>query len=266
MNTSRLPLETNAGSGLCHPQYLQVQGEPLREYFAFAPPGSEASPPLVLVHGISRNAAEMIMRFSGDAERHKVPLIAPLFRKESYGMYQQLLDRRSGIRSDKALFDILADVEARWGVRTQRFHLFGFSGGGQFAHRFAFLHPRRLLSCVPVSAGWYSWPDEQLEWPLGLSRAPAAEVDCTALQQLPMHVLVGARDTRSDEALRRSAAIDAVQGVSRVERAERFCAAMRDRHVNPNCTLTVLPGVGHSFDSAYEAGVVQHVFELTGTY
>lgn len=262
MTAAHLPLRKDAALGVCHVQYLRLSGEPLREYFVFVPPESEASPPLVLVHGISRNAAEMVMRFSADAERHKVPLIAPLFRKESYGMYQQLLDRRSGVRADEALFDILADVEARCGVAGQRFHLFGFSGGGQFAHRLAFLHPHRLLSCIPTSAGWYTWPDDQLKWPLGLAQPPAAEMDWRMLRQLPMHVLVGDRDTRSDETLRRSAGIDAVQGVSRVERAERFSTAMREWRVNPNCTLTVLPDVGHSFDSAFQAGVVEHVFEL----
>lgn len=264
MSASLMPLESDTVSEVCHPQYLQLPGEPIREYFAFVPRGSEGSPPLVLVHGISRNAAEMILRFGAEAERYKVPLVAPLFRKGNYGMYQQLLDRRSRVRGDEALFEILSDVEARWGVPTQRFHMFGFSGGGQFAHRFAFLHPRRLLSCVPVSAGWYSWPDDQLEWPLGLSGAPVSELDVATLAQLPMHVLVGDRDTRSDEALRRGEVIDAVQGVSRLERAERFCAALRDSRVSPNCTLAVLPGVGHSFDMACQAGVVQHVFELTG--
>lgn len=247
-----------------HPQYVQLAGEPLREYFAFVPPGSEASPPLVLVHGISRNAAEMVMRFCTQAERRKVPLIAPLFRKGPFGMYQQLVDRRCGVRADEALFDILDDVQARWRVPTRTFDLFGFSGGGQFAHRFAFLHPRRLSSCVAASAGWYSWPDNELKWPLGLAEAPTAEVDLGALQDLPFHVLVGDRDTQSDDALRRSDVIDAIQGVSRAERAERFCAVMRERQVNPNCTLTVLPGVGHSFDSACRAGVVQSVFELIG--
>lgn len=262
MNGVRLALEGHARPELCHPQYVQLRGEPLREYFAFVPPGSEASPPLVLVHGISRNAAEMVMRFRAHAERRKVPLVAPLFRKEAFGMYQQLVDRRSGVRADEALFDILDDVQARWQVPTDKFHLFGFSGGAQFGHRLAFLHPRRLLSCVVVSAGWYSWPDDQLKWPLGLAQAPTTELDLGALQDLPIHVLVGDRDTQSDETLRRSKVIDAIQGVGRVERAERFCGALRDHGVNPNCALTVLPGVGHSFDSASVAGVVERVFEL----
>ncbi len=259
------PVESDAALEPCHPQYVQLPGEPLREYFAFVPPGSEDSPPLVLVHGISRNAAEMVMRFRSHAEQRKVPLVAPIFRKEAFGMYQQLVDGRSGVRADEALFDILEDVQARWRVPTGKFHLFGFSGGAQFAHRFAFLHHRRLLSCVPASAGWYSWPDNQLKWPFGLSEAPAPGLDLSALKDLPMHVLVGGSDTQSDEALRRSDKIDAIQGVSRVERAERFCAAMRERQVNPGCTLTVLPEVGHSFDSACQAGVVQRVIELIGS-
>lgn len=263
MKVVRLPLR-ETGSDRRHPHYAQVGGEPLREYFAYVPPGGEASPPLVLVHGISRNAAEMVMRFSAHAERCKVPLIAPLFRKQAFGMYQQLVDRRSGVRADDALFNILEDVHARWLVPTRKFHIFGFSGGGQFAHRFAFLHPDRLLSCIAVSAGWYSWPDNRLDWPLGLAGAPTTELDLRALHDLPIHVLVGDRDTRSDESLRRSDTIDGLQGVSRTERAERFCAAMRDRGVNPNCSLSLLPDVGHSFEWASEAGLAERVFEIIG--
>ncbi len=264
MNAARQPLAGVAAPERCHPQYVQLSGAPLREYFAFVPPGSEAFAPLVLVHGISRNAAEMVMRFSAHTGRPMPPLIAPLFRKETFGMYQQLVDRRTGVRADQALFDILDNVQARWRIPTGKFHVFGFSGGGQFAHRLAFLQHRRLLSCVAVSAGWYTWPSDELKWPLGLADAPTAELDSGSLQDLPMHVLVGDRDTRSDEALRRSAVIDAIQGVSRVERAERFCAAMRERRMDSNCTLTVLPGVGHSFDSACKGGVVQRVYELIG--
>jgi poly(3-hydroxybutyrate) depolymerase len=46
----------------------------------------------------------------------------------------------ANIRSDLALIDILADVRRRSGIRTPKIHITGFSGGAQFAHRFAFYH------------------------------------------------------------------------------------------------------------------------------
>ena len=64
-------------------QFVRLPGEPAREYYAFTPATLRAgAEPLVLVHGISRNAAEMVLRFSELASQCGVPLIAPLFRQE----------------------------------------------------------------------------------------------------------------------------------------------------------------------------------------
>lgn len=248
----------------CFPGHLRLPGTPPREYYAFVPPGSEGRAPLVLVHGISRNAAEVVTRFAALSEALQVPLIAPVYRKEHYGMYQQVLDQRRRTRADHALFDILRDASTRWQLDCNRFHLCGFSGGGQFAHRFALLHPRRLLSCIPVSSGWYSWPDDRLSWPLGLARAPGSAIDAAGVALLPIHVIVGDRDTRSGEALRRSPVLDALQGSNRVERAQRWCEAMKLSGLGPNCSLTLLPGAHHSFRSADRHGLVQLAFSLLG--
>ena len=250
--------------GWPHPQHVRLQGDVPREYYALVPAGSEDSPPLVLVHGISRNAAELVTRFAAAAERFKVPLIAPLYRKNHYGMYQQLVDRRSRRRADDALFDILRDASARWGLQDHRFHLFGFSGGAQFAHRFALLHPGRLLSCIPVSAGWYCWPDQSLNWPGGLARAPGPTVDARERARVPIHLVVGSRDIHSGESLRRNESLDALQGTNRLQRARRWCAAVRATGLSPGCSLTILPGARHSFNSAYQRGLVPLVFELLG--
>jgi pimeloyl-ACP methyl ester carboxylesterase len=49
-----------------------------------------------------------------------------------------------GILFDLVLLAMFEKVAARWHIRTDRFALHGFSGGGQFAHRFLLLHPDRL--------------------------------------------------------------------------------------------------------------------------
>jgi pimeloyl-ACP methyl ester carboxylesterase len=246
-----------------HPTYLRLGGAPCREYYSLIPPGSERLAPLVLVHGISRNAAELVIRFAPFAEKFGVPLIAPLFRKAEYGMYQQMLDQQAQAQSDVALFDILDDARLRWGLDVARFALFGFSGGGQFAHRFAILHPDRLTACMPASAGWYTWPDESVQWPHGLGGAPRA-IDREALRRLPIHVIVGERDTEMDEALRRSRKIDGLQGLHRLERARRWHQAMQASGLAPLCTLSILEGARHSFDSAYRRGLVRLVSSLLG--
>ncbi|MFC7538118.1 hypothetical protein ACFQPG_12220 [Sphingomonas sp. GCM10030256] len=247
-----------------HPQYHRIPGSPAREYFVLVPSSArKGSIPLVLVHGISRNAIELILRFTEGAADFGVPLIAPLFRQDVYGAYQQVVDRRRQLRADDALFDILAQVAARWPISGDKVDLFGFSGGAQFAHRFALLHPERVRTCVPVSAGWYSWPDEAIDWPLGLRDAPEP-INQEAVARLALHIIVGQRDTRADESLRRRPDLDLLQGKDRVKRARRWYKAMRESGLNADCSLTILPRTRHNFDVAQRRGLVALTYSLLG--
>ena len=254
--------------GSARMQFLRLPGEPDREYYAFVPP--EAAPgaePLVLVHGISRNAPELVLRFAELASRHGVPLIAPLFRQETWGQYQQAHDRKRGLRADLALCDILDDAARRLGLATGRVALFGFSGGGQFAHRFALLHPRRVRACVPVSAGWYTLPDPALAWPLGLKGMPGSGPNPgldPAVAEVPFHLVVGQRDTGSDDALRHDPEIDRLQGTDRRSRARAWRKALREAGWNRHGSLTVLPRTRHNFACAHRRGLAQTVFRLLG--
>ncbi len=242
------------------PVHVRFGGPPERQYYAYVPHGSDRRTPLVVVHGISRNAAELVMSFGPLADQLGVPLIAPLFVKNAYGMYQQLADIRSGVRSDLALLDILEDARLRWDLTVDGVALFGFSGGGQFVHRFALLHPERVSVCIPVSSGWYCWPDPGLGWPFGLRDAPGP-IDAERVARVRMHVMVGARDRQDDEALRHGPEIDPLQGRDRVERARRWHAAMQASGMSSDCTLTLLKGARHSFLSAHRRGLVPLVFD-----
>lgn len=245
------------------PRFLRLPGQPEREYYLLLPtnlrPGAE---PLVLVHGISRNAPELVLRFAELANRLGVPLIAPLFRRESFGQYQQVIDPRGGQRSDLALLDILDDASSRFGLSARQVALFGFSGGAQFAHRFALLHADRVRTCVPVSAGWYTMPDPELTWPLGLAQSPIPIHPQS--QSIPFHVIVGQRERDDDDALRRNHELDALQGENRRARARNWHRALRKAGWSRASSLTVLPRTRHNFSCAHRNGLIETVFRLIG--
>lgn len=246
------------------PQFVRLPGTPACEYYVYVPPDVRpGAEPLVLVHGISRNAAELVLGFSGLARQHGVPLIAPLFRQEEWGQYQQLKDRKRGLRADLALQDILDDAAQRFDLSTGRVALFGFSGGGQFAHRFAMLHPGRVRACVPVSAGWYTLPDTGLAWPLGLADAPGIPADARP-DEVPFHIVVGERDNAQDDALRRDEAIDRLQGHDRRARAESWHRALKQAGWSRHGSLTVLSRARHNFACANRRGLAGTVFGLLG--
>lgn len=251
-----------AGSGTAEMVFLRCPCEAGHEYFAWTPPGPPCAT-LVLVHGISRNAAELVARFLPAAREHGVALIAPLFPAARHGQYQQIASQPEDRTADLALLAIVEDAASRLGTQRE-FRLFGFSGGAQFAHRFAILHPQRVQACIPVSAGWYCWPDAAMEWPLGWRGAPRGPVDVATLANVPFHVIVGSRDTESDESLRRDPLTDSLQGGHRKARARAWFKAMRRAGLNSHGSLTVLPRTRHKFASAERNGLVGTVFTLLG--
>ncbi|WP_339915286.1 hypothetical protein [uncultured Brevundimonas sp.] len=245
-------------------------GEPVRECFVYVPRGADASSPVVtLIHGITRNAAEHVFRFRAKSDRTGAILIAPLFVREAFGQYQQVMDKPTRPRADEALFDMLDAVATDTGVSVERFYMFGFSGGAQFAHRFMMMHPERITSIAIAAAGWYTFPTTDLPYPLGIGSCPIPEhsFDPDRFLAVPRHVLVGARDVGRDEAFRTSRKLDQLQGDNRLARARNWFAAMeRETHQRgiraAPSSLTVLDGISHSFTDAAEHGALaETVFE-----
>ncbi len=218
------------------------------------PPGQ---PVLVSVHGISRNAAEHALRLAAAPELADCTIIAPLFEAGHFGRYQQLHPGGPGGRANEALLRLLDRLEHDGLISSGRLMLTGYSGGAQFAHRFAAFHPDRVERVAPVAAGWYLWPDQALAWPLGTgalpSGMPAARLE--ALLRLPIDVICGSRDRRGGE-MRNTPEIDALQGRTRIGRARRWVAAMQALAqrlgLPPQVRLHELDGAGHDFGAAVE--------------
>ncbi len=222
-----------------------------------------AAPTLVVIHGISRNAAEMATRFAWHPEFSGVNIIAPLFDRERFGKYQQLLlDSPSQTRSDAALFSLLDALGSSHGIDTQRVLLFGFSGGAQMAHRLAMLYPQRVRALCVVAAGWYLMPDPALPYPYGLKDGPAqADQPCTALS-VPIRVMVGNHDRRTDPNVRMDPLIVTHQGTNRLRRARSWALALRQQaraqNIAHDVEMIVLQGGTHDFrQCVFEAGLIE---------
>ena len=238
--------------------FCETPGPARRQFFLFRPVTERVRAPLVVsVHGISRNAAAHVYRFMAEAERYGLVIAAPLFTKEGSGQYQQLEDPKTGFRSDHALLDI-ADAAARLsGASADKLLLFGFSGGAQFAQRFVLAHPKRVQSAVMAAAGWYTFPLANKRYPYGLDTEAAKldlKLDVTGAAGVRQHVLVGEYDTERDASLRQTKDIDALQGLNRVERGQRWVEAMAAMNPQAAPSFTIMPGVGHSFSTCVEVG------------
>ena len=220
------------------------------------------TPPIVAVHGIARNAREQASLLAREAAARGHLVIAPHFDAERWKHYQRLGKKR---RTDLALISLLADVRADYPILAGDIVLSGFSGGAQFAHRFALLHPRLVRRLIVTAAGWYTFPSDA-PYPYGLSDRPGSiarwgETFAANLDQfleLPIEAAVGAFDNAADATLRRGEAIDRAQGVGRLSRATRWVEALqataRARGIDPRIRLHVLPDCAHDFAMCVRIG------------
>ncbi len=157
-------------------------------------------PLLIAVHGSGRVAESYRNAFRDFAEHHDVIVLAPLFPcgvgdPEDQSGYKFLhLDE---IRFDRVLLAMIEQVRRRYAVRARRVLLFGYSGGGQFAHRFFYCHPESLLAVSIGAPGVVTLLDEDRPWWLGvggLGKAMGCEPDYDAMRAVPVQLVIGAND------------------------------------------------------------------------
>lgn len=212
-------------------------------------------PPLVAVHGIRRDARQQAELFARRANALGRPVIAPWFTDQEWPRYQQVIRRG---RADLALIALMEALSAEGICRTSDFELAGFSGGAQFAHRFAMMHPQLINRLTVTSAGWYTFPDST-QFPYGLSARTDGPDPWSAVTEdrirrflaIPTQVCVGADDTLRDANLRSGDRIDAQQGENRLIRGIRWAQALRraaqERGLPRRAAFFALSACGHRF-------------------
>ena len=236
-------------------------------YFPRSMPASTRA--LVSVHGIARNAMEHALLFATEAERHGVAIVAPMFSERRFRGYQTLRKRRHHFAPEQAFERMLEELAQLSGLDLGRLSLFGYSGGAQFAHRFAMIRPERVARLSVGAAGWYSFPDDAIAYPQGIADPPSRlpRIDLDAFLRIPVQVLVGDADLQRDEALNQKPEIDQRQGLTRVERGRRWVEALQKaaqlRGLASKASFQLLPGVAHSFsDAVVQCGMDRAVFDF----
>jgi poly(3-hydroxybutyrate) depolymerase len=203
-------------------------------------------PLTVVVHGTQRMAERYRDAYRGFAEEHETVVLAPLFPagigepSDLHG-FKRLSFR--GIRFDRVLLDIVDEVAQRYRVDATRFALHGFSGGGQFVHRFAYLHARRLSALSIGAPGRVTRIDPRVPWWPGtadLRERFGVDLDLDALRTVPVQMIVGAEDTETWEIAEPGVAAG---GDTRVERL----TSLRDNFEahGIGVRLDVVPGLAH---------------------
>ncbi|MFN4129286.1 MAG: hypothetical protein ACK4GC_05650, partial [Paracoccaceae bacterium] len=228
--------------------------------------------PLVVLHGISRNADELVELFQPEAERSGRKIVVPHFCEKIWPDFQR---PSRNARPDQALLALLSDIAVLDPSFDGPVDLFGYSGGAQRAHRFAMLYPQKVGTLNLAAAGWYCLPDTSMAYPYGLGADATSDAltwarrhdhAMPAYLRLAVRVFVGTQDTVRDASLRQNPDLDRIQGRTRIARAEtyveRFRAAALARGIVPDIALTRLPGVTHDVAKAIaQADLARRVTE-----
>lgn len=210
---------------------------------------------MVIVHGSRRMAQQECQAFADFADRHGLLLLAPLFpmgvaHAEDTEGYK--LIRLDGIHYDELLLAMIDEVAACYPVDTERFFLHGFSGGGQFAHRFFYLYPERLWAVSIGAPGSVTLLDEERPWWVGTANVKAAcgrDIDTRALQEVSVGLVIGEDDTDPgdvrlmDGSQRTMPGIDAA-GDNRMQRLRALHASLSKSGIT--AAFDVVPGVAHN--------------------
>ena len=224
------------------------------------PPGVSASAPIVFVmHGVGRDADRYLAEWAPLAAQHGLVLVVPEFTKDAFpgadaynlGATQDADGRLKPREAwSYAVIESAFDaVRAREKLVAPNYLLYGHSAGAQFVHRFVMLGAgRRMKLAVAANAGWYAFPDAQIDWPYGLRRAPG-EPAVAAVLSAPLTVLIGDADTDpNSSSLRHTPEADA-QGRHRFERGQAYYRAAQKTSAAFGVPLAwscaIAPGLGH---------------------
>lgn len=164
-----------------------------------------ALPLVVIVHGTGRAGPQYRDAFASFAEEHGCVVLAPIFPAgidDPEDLHNFKFIEYHGIRFDRVLLAIVDEVAQRYGLAADRFCMHGFSGGGQFAHRFFYLHPGRLAGVSIGAPGRITRLDDALPWWLGTGGFAdkfGAAPDLDAMRRVPVQMVVGDRDVETWE-------------------------------------------------------------------
>ena len=222
---------------------------PGQRFFLYVPKGYDGQARLrllVVMHGAGRRAEEYAGEFTDFADRHRYMILAPLFPRGE--RYQHLgIGEDDVIRADLRLLDLVDEIGGRYNVETATFDLFGFSAGGQFAHRFMYVHPGRLRAVVIAAPGTVTLPSIRDRWPGGvadLGTLTNVRFDLAQVWRVRPMLIVGEDDV-DDENLNESEEANRF-GQTRLQRARALHAAWLEARIHHE--YVEVPGLGHELD------------------
>jgi pimeloyl-ACP methyl ester carboxylesterase len=230
-----------------------LSDRPITVFYHIPDSAHQSSPIAMVVHGSARDGEYLRNALKPESDRRNAIILMPNFGSAEYSNNYFLLGNlfddgenpsvASQNDSTEWTYAIIEQLfihfRAEVASKDARYDLVGFSGGGQFAHRFAlFAHRPQCDRIVACSSGWYTLPDAASPYPYGLGTTQrASDADVRKALATPLHLAVGSADTDPNSSgLRHTAEADA-QGLNRFQRANYAFQRAMDQSTALNAPL-----------------------------
>jgi poly(3-hydroxybutyrate) depolymerase len=233
------------------------------------PAGASRSGLVVTVHNSVRWYDRNLEAFRDFGQRHGLVVLAPLFPPGLFGDdnpdgYKVLAEK--GLRYDEVLHAMVREVAEATGCEPGRFFLHGYSGGGQFVHRYLLLHPERVRAAAVGAPGAVTLLDDEQPWWGGtgdLRERFGRPLDVAALRAVPIQLVVGSDDTdirglREQPPSRFWPSDEERRGAHRIARLQALRRSLQAAGARP--AFELMPGVGHGEGDGPSIALAQGLF------
>jgi hypothetical protein len=264
-----------SGSGVdLYTDYEPLSKILLRTFYYIPQKASPTSPVVFVLHGAERNAMDYRNALINQAEEKGFIVIVPEFSEVDFpgvssfqigNVYQNGDEPTVATLNPESIWS-LSLIEPLFNfvkLKTQNtskgYLAVGHSGGAQFLHRFLmFKSGLRLEKAVISAAGWYTLPDNKIDFPYGIKNSPFADMSFKSLWKKNVIIQVGSADNNSNSSSLRQTPEAQLQGANRLERAQYFYKGVQDRAkleaTECNWGIQIVPGLTHDYVKSVNNG------------
>lgn len=270
-NAPTIPTENLTGTGYFeYADYTPFEGRILKIHYHIPTNTNSDTKILFAFHGNGRNAMDYRDAMISKSNEYGFIVVAPEFSYsnfpggDAYNLGNVYIDGDNPALSSlniepewtfSVIDPLFNHMKSLTNNNTLKYHVFGHSAGGQFAHRFLMFKPAAQVDKIIVSApGWYTCTDYDVTFPYGFSNSILENIALGDLFDKKLTLLIGDLDNDPNSGgLRHNQFADA-QGLHRFERAQYFYNKAATMSANNNLefqwNIEINAGADHSFTMA----------------
>lgn len=209
------------------------------------------------VHGTDRRFEEYRELFKDFADRNNLILIFPMFPgglidRNNFNSYKLL--SYENVRYDELFLSMIDELSERYPVDKEKIFLYGWSGGGQFAHRFLYAHPERLTAVVIGAPGRITYIDDEVDYFWGTRNFVDVfnkDLNIESMRDVHILLLIGEEDTKYVG--------ESKWGTTRMERLTNLKINLENYGINSK--FEIMAGIGHKGNNHIKARYVTDYFQ-----